>query len=596
MKLKFIVLIAALLSFNHYLYSQQEDFISITGTVILENKQPVPFAHLVIKGKNMGGITNQDGFFNYRIPIEYEKDTLQISSLGLESIQVLVSDLIVAGDDTTLVMKEEAVELEGITIYAPSKLLQEAFTTLEGSIPEEKYFSCKGLYTLTSEENEKYTMFEQLAFESYYRGKIDDPGINILAHRRSFDFSQFPVLFSQTSQSHHYPVSREILGITALRKMTEKRNQLDELDLKITDVLELDGQKVYVVTEFDRTNEAYVNKYYNYYIREHDHQLVRLTEIFGNLAFRPKESMTNNGKYNSDLFEINQSYYFSIVNGHLRVDRAKRVFKWMNLDRLTGNLINVHKQIANVWLYEFKEIEQQPEKFPSNLKLPDKTPYDRIIWDQLATNTGYVIPAEIESDLNFNTGLQQQYEETNGLIILKNSIRKESFDRKDQRKQAEIQDVKRFIEELKNNNYVSDFAPKLSWEDIPALMELAGSTKMLTNFPRNILGRYYIEQCQLGIVAMWLIDSIRKNEGKKPRKAWYISPFPVLKSEGDEKKIEEYMSAGHNANILVRNTDEKLRRAHDSYLNWWMAAQHLKRRKAKRLNPLADTDIKWLGL
>lgn len=594
MKLKIIVYLSFFLV-AHYGWAQSDEYVSISSKILNEEGQPVSFAHLSVKGKNLGGITNETGFFSYKIPKDYLKDTLVVSSVGLASLELPIKEL-TAPKTPEYIMVEQAIELEGITIYAPAKLLQKAFETLANNTPQSQYYRCSGVYTLTSEENETYTLFEQLAFDAYYRGEEDEPGMDILAHRRSIDYSMFPVLYSQKAQSHIFPVSREILGLSVFKKISTKQDQLNELELKVTDIVDIDGKRVYVITEFVKGKNDFISRYYNYYITEEGNRLIRVTDVFGDFSLRPNEKMTDTGKYNNDLIEIRHSYFLSEVNGQTRVTGGERIFKWINVDRFTGNLLKVHKQTARTELYDFEDLDVQPEKFPARFKLPDDTPYNETFWNAWDSKRGYMFDQELSGDLTTNLSLKSQFAKTNGLIQLTNNLREETFDKKDQRKQTQVSDIDKFVDDLLTNNYNSGFAPDLSWEDIPALMEIANSTELLTNFPRNILGRYYVDQCQAGIIAMWLIDSIRKNEGKKPRKAWYISPFPIFQSEEDTKQIAEFKSQGNDANVLIENSGKKLEMAYESFSDWWQIAQQMNPNKAKRINPLDDSGLKWMGL
>ncbi|MDW3209975.1 MAG: carboxypeptidase-like regulatory domain-containing protein [Reichenbachiella sp.] len=594
MKLKMLIYLFCFF-FASPAWSQTDDYISISSKILNEKGEPISFAHLSVKGKNLGGITNQDGFFSYKIPEGYLNDTLVVSSIGLASLELPILEL-TTENTPEYIMVEQAIELEGITIYAPAKLLQKAFESFSSQVAQVPYYRCSGVYTITSEENETYTLFEQLAFDAYYRGEQDDPGMDILAHRRSIDYSMFPALYSQKSQSHIFSVSGEILGLPVFKRISSKQDELDELELKITDILNMGEQQVYVVTEFAKGANDFIDKYYNYYITAKNNQLVKVSEILADFSLRPNERMTNNGKYNNDLIEIKHSYSLAEVNGQMRITEGERVFKSLNVERLTGNLLKVHKQKARTQLYDFEDLDGQPQKFPSRLKLPDDTPYDEDFWNAWDSKRDFEFDESVQRDLTADLSLKSQFAHTNGLIKLTQSMREETFDKKDQRKQTQVSNTDQFIEDLLSNNYNSGFAPDLGWEDIPALMEIANSKEILTNFPRNILGRYYVDQCQAGIVAMWLIDSIRKNEGKKPRKAWYISPFPILQSEEDTRQINEFMSQGHNANVMIKNTEEKLNRAHESFVSWWTIAQQMSPNKAKRINPLGDTGLKWQGL
>ena len=52
--------------------------------------------------------------------------------------------------------------------------------------------------------------------------------------------------------------------------------------------------------------------------------------------------------------------------------------------------------------------------------------------------------------------------------------------------------------------------PNLTWADIPALLQRTNSTRMLTTFPTNPLSSERQAQCSEGMVALWLVEGIRK--------------------------------------------------------------------------------------
>ena len=71
----------------HLCIGQKTDF--IYGQLVNADTQtPIPFAHITVKNKAKGTISNMDGGF--RIPVEYYKlgDTLVISSIGYSSKKI----------------------------------------------------------------------------------------------------------------------------------------------------------------------------------------------------------------------------------------------------------------------------------------------------------------------------------------------------------------------------------------------------------------------------------------------------------------------------------------------------------------------------
>jgi len=90
-KLRLFFLII-LITQSNIIVGQGTDF--IYGKLInSEDKTPIPFAHIKIRNKAKGTISNIDGGF--RIPYELKKsgDTLVISSIGYSSKEIPLSSL-----------------------------------------------------------------------------------------------------------------------------------------------------------------------------------------------------------------------------------------------------------------------------------------------------------------------------------------------------------------------------------------------------------------------------------------------------------------------------------------------------------------------
>jgi hypothetical protein len=111
--------------------------------------------------------------------------------------------------------------------------------------------------------------------------------------------------------------------------------------------------------------------------------------------------------------------------------------------------------------------------------------------------------------------------------------------------------------------------PDVGWEDVPALLARAEEEGPLTTFPTNPLSSVARKSCREGVVALWLIEGVRKN-GKFP------SLNPAFAGSEDR--------AGA--------TPEELKAAARAYRAWWERAKG-KAEAAKYFDPLADTTIKW---
>lgn len=126
--------------------------------------------------------------------------------------------------------------------------------------------------------------------------------------------------------------------------------------------------------------------------------------------------------------------------------------------------------------------------------------------------------------------------------------------------------------------------PDLYWDDIPHLLKIAESDLTLTNFPRNPESSYAQHQAYMGIVAMWMIESIRRDDAERDRDD--IQPFPSM----------NLMLAATNSLTTPEfrpNTFIELRTAAEAYRRWWELYPTVGIDALKKIDPLEGTGLKW---
>lgn len=581
-----IFIVALLISIN----SSAQSHIKIGAQVLTSAGEPASFAHVYIKDKNMGGTTDLDGFFKYFISEEYINDQIQISLVGFKTYEIDVRDL-VSNPDQVLTLEEHVVELESVTIYAPHEIIRSALKGVTKQADPKKYYSRTGIITLDRKEGENYTLLEEIAFNLYYRGMLNGRplvGYEPIAQRRSIDYSTFLYLRARggarTSSVGYF------FGGFVKSSLVQMAKELDSLELDITDIVEEDGDKLYVITRRQKSGGLI-----NYYVDVDQNRLSKIEYISNanQMSLYVGGSPFNSSKYNRFRYLFIDTYHFKIIDGQPMIAEVQHRTKTQYIERLTGYIHRVYDDNFSIKFLDHTPMAEQPKKYKDEFRLPLALKYDSDFWRSLEAKYDHSIDSRIETSLAAKKPLESQFMETDGKVIRDDDTTpiKSTFTKKDQKLQSNIDDVDRFIDELVSNNYKVDYPPKLGWEDIPKLLEIADSKKIIDRFPRNILSRLYLQDCHTGIIALWLIDSIRKNEGKRVRKAWYVSPMPLLQDEKDRKKSK---ARGRGNEFIPSNSDEKLAAAYSAFKSWWDNAQAMSKSKSKRVNPLENSGMNWL--
>ncbi len=111
--------------------------------------------------------------------------------------------------------------------------------------------------------------------------------------------------------------------------------------------------------------------------------------------------------------------------------------------------------------------------------------------------------------------------------------------------------------------------PSLGWEDVPALLARADEEGALAAYPSNPISSFAQLSCREGVIALWLIEGIRKG-GR------FASLNPSFALSRDR--------AGA--------TPEELKAAARAYRDWWETAKG-KPERAREIDPLADVGMTW---
>jgi hypothetical protein len=126
----------------------------VSGIVVDKSNQPVPFANIVLKGSNLGVMSNEDGRFYIESPKTY--NTLVVTSVGFSDREITLDKTV---NYNFKVLLKDAEELKEVVIYAgkTSKKNNPALDILR-KIWERKRKN--GLYQFDQYQMEKYEKVE----------------------------------------------------------------------------------------------------------------------------------------------------------------------------------------------------------------------------------------------------------------------------------------------------------------------------------------------------------------------------------------------------------------------------------------------------
>ncbi|MBV6643494.1 MAG: DUF4943 family protein [Cyclobacteriaceae bacterium] len=142
-------------------------------------------------------------------------------------------------------------------------------------------------------------------------------------------------------------------------------------------------------------------------------------------------------------------------------------------------------------------------------------------------------------------------------------------------------DVESYIELLRTERYQMTTLPNFTAEDIPALLAYRNETDHIKVFPRNPISSFHMEDCQLGMLVLWTIESIRAVSIQSDEVVMnFPSLNPILRAR-DKDELE----------FISESTT--LEEAAAAYFDWWHLNGDKEFSEFSVLDPLANTIYTW---
>ena len=157
-------------------FAQQQEYIA--GKLLDSiSQEPLVFANVRIKDRALGIITNVDGSF--KIPLIYKEygDIIEISSMGYQTKEILISDLDI-GTLNIIKIKPSAIDLQEAVVMAKGKknrnlnakqIIQRAIDAIPRNYPSTS-FSTIGYYRDYQFKDEEYFNLSEAILEVFDKG------------------------------------------------------------------------------------------------------------------------------------------------------------------------------------------------------------------------------------------------------------------------------------------------------------------------------------------------------------------------------------------------------------------------------------------
>jgi len=188
-----LIIIGLLALTTQIAYSQTDStlFYRVKGKIVDRNTgDPVPSASIFIAGSSVGTVANMDGEFFLKIRTKYMNDSVVISSMGYESLNLRIDQFNI--EQNLVQLRAIVIPLEEVTIVNQDAryLVAEAIGKIRNNYSVQPMM-VTSFYRESVRKGKKYLLVSEAVLEGYkasYASIFDKDRVSIMIARKSSDF------------------------------------------------------------------------------------------------------------------------------------------------------------------------------------------------------------------------------------------------------------------------------------------------------------------------------------------------------------------------------------------------------------------------
>ncbi len=229
---------------------EQTDTLSyklLKGTIAdADNGNPLMFATLTIENSNVATVSNSEGDFSIKVPIDLFDKNLTISYIGYQSKTIAISEL--KSNKNKIKLELLNVSLDAISVFPkdPYLLIQAVLKRRnENYIQDESLMTA--FYRETIKNRRKYASLSEAVVEVYKHsyGNERPDVVRMMKGRKSADYSKLDTLVFKLQGG---PYSTLMLDIMKNPYMILDMEVLDDYSFEISNITREDNRVLYVLS------------------------------------------------------------------------------------------------------------------------------------------------------------------------------------------------------------------------------------------------------------------------------------------------------------------------------------------------------------
>ena len=244
----------AIFAGNHEKQKPQQDtsvYKAYQGKVIdAGTKKPVVFANVYLDGTSLGTVTNSDGEFVLKVPVNASQDKMGVTFLGYQNKLVPLKNL--KAEENLILLEPSPIPIEEVIIRTsdPVKLLTTAIRNIKNNYPTNPE-QAVGFYRETIKQNRNYIEVAEAVLDVYKSSYIDDfdfDRVKIYKGRKNEDVKRMDTILFKFQGG---PKTSFLLDMVKTPGNILYEDMLQYYDFKLVGITRINNQDSYII-DFDQ--------------------------------------------------------------------------------------------------------------------------------------------------------------------------------------------------------------------------------------------------------------------------------------------------------------------------------------------------------
>jgi len=364
-----ILILGVCLFFQQSIFAQEsnESVIVLRGKLVdKDSKKPIVFANIYIANTNIGTVSNSEGDFILKVPVDLKSKEIRVSYMGFKTLSLTSASF--TGSENVIPMQSEAILLKELIVRTndPLNLIRGAIKNIPenyGDMPS----LCTAFYREAIMQNKQYVGVAEAIMDVYkanYNNPLEQDRLKVFKGRKSQDVKKMDTLIFKLQGGHNVAV---LLDLAKNPQSFIDEEFFNSYVYKPVSMANIEGRETYVI-EFTQKEDIpeplYDGKLYidasSLAIKRVEFGISKVGLLFSDkVLVKKKPSKTNvntvSGAYVVDYREVNGRWTLNHVRYEVKfkVDKKNQLFK--KIYTSTVDMAITSKDSINVARFKYSE-------------------------------------------------------------------------------------------------------------------------------------------------------------------------------------------------------------------------------------------------